>query len=122
MTLLDMTVTLLGQPGAYWRNYNNALEMAPHFDYLLQQHPVAFLAGVLVWILGGMVLIRVLPGVLSLVMALTLCLGHAFGALTWLMYEFQYNYFFLFVYFPLLAFLVIVMVRAETTNHEESDP
>jgi len=118
-TCLDAGLTLFGQPTAYWLDYSNAMEMAPQFSFLLQIHPLVFVAGIGAWILAYTLLIRFTPTWPSLVVSLTFTLGHAFGAATWLLYFYRLNYFFLFLFFPLLAAIVILVVKKEEWPKEE---
>ena len=117
--VLDAGLTLVGQPSIYWQDHAQALEAAPQFAYLLKISPVAFLVGMCVWAMLWCLLIRLTPTWVSLLTALTYCIGHAYGALTWLLFRYEVNYFFLFVYFPVLAFTVIVIVRNEKWPNKE---
>jgi len=115
---VDAGLTLLGQPLAYWQDYSQAAEMAPQFAFLMKIHPMVFVAGVGIWILGYSLLIRFTPRWPSLVISLTFLLGHAFGAITWLLYYYRMNYFFIFLLFPMLAAVVVLIVRMEKRpNH-----
>ena len=111
--ILDAGLTLVGQPSIYWQDHAKALEMAPQFSFLLKINPAAFLIGMCVWAMVWFLLIRLTPTWISLLAALTYCIGHAYGALTWLLYRFEVNYFFLFIYLPVLAFAVILIVKNE---------
>ena len=89
----DNTVTLLGQSAAYWAgDYLQVSEMSPTFNHLLTIHPVAFIAGVLVWmaVLVGMILL--LPDTLALILSIAATFGHTVGLATWLLWRFQYGY------------------------------
>jgi hypothetical protein len=118
---LDAVLTLVGQPSIYWQDHTKTLEMAPQFSFLLKIGPTAFLIGMCVWALLWCLLIRLTPPWVSLLTALTYCMGHAFGAFTWLLYRYEINYFFLFVYFPALAFSVLLMVKNEKRPNKVSD-
>ncbi len=83
--LIDHTITLLGQSAAYWSgDYSDAREGNPLFDWLLRQHPLAFEAGVLVWIIVFTCVILLLPRFVSKVVSVALVLGHTWGTASWL--------------------------------------
>ena len=85
VTLLDMVVTLAGQPSSYWAgSYSTAVEGAPQGKWLLTAHPVLFIVGILVWIALFGAAILVLPRFFSLVLSLAVTMGHSWGANTWL--------------------------------------
>lgn len=109
--LLDICITLSGQPAAYWLDHSFPSEGNPLFAYLLTLGPASFLAGAALW--GLMITAGTLwlPGLLSLVWSVAFCLGHAYGSLTWLMYHYLLNFNLIYLYFPLLALLVIWQVR-----------
>ena len=117
--VLDTELTLVGQPSIYWQDHARALEAAPQFFFLLKINPVVFLIGMSIWAMGWCLLIRITRTWVSLVAALTYGIGHAYGALTWLLYRYEVNYFFLFVYLPVLAFTVILIVRNEKWPKKE---
>ena len=119
--VIDTGLTLLGQPSIYWQDYNKALEAAPHFLFLLKISPEAFLIGMFAWALIWFFLIRLTPTWVSLVAALTYGIGHAYGALTWLLFRFELNYFFLFLYFPIVAFAVILIVANEKWPNKKAN-
>ena len=51
LCILDQSITLLGQHSQYWKgDYQTAMEGCPPFHWLLQQHPLAFEAGIAVWL------------------------------------------------------------------------
>jgi len=85
LCMFDLVLTLSGQSREYWSGqfgYSN--EMNPQFNWLLQQHPAAFLAGGLVWIAVFTALIFLLPQRYARMVAAGITIGHAWGAATWL--------------------------------------
>jgi hypothetical protein len=83
--LLDSSLTLQGQPAEYWSgNYAYTTEGAPLMRHLYMVHPLAAVAGYLVWaglVLGLLVL---LPEVLAVILSIAVVFGHVGGAYTWL--------------------------------------
>lgn len=112
LCLVDATVTLVGQPAQYWAgDYASLSEGSPTFHQLLELHPAAFAAGILVWVLVFVSAILLLPGVLALVASLVVTFAHAAGAATWLFFRFQYGYQACNALFLATAILTAVCVR-----------
>jgi hypothetical protein len=84
--LLDATLTLAGQPAAYWRGDRlAAVEFNPPGRWLLQLHPAAFAAGVAASLaLYGLLLARLPPNA-ARALAFVILYLHAVGASTWLL-------------------------------------
>jgi len=90
---LDYMLTLLGQSDAYWAgDYQRVNEASPMFNYLLQIHPAAFIAGMAVWMTVFVGLILLLPDTLALIVSIAVAFGHSAGAATWLWWRFEYGY------------------------------
>ena len=91
--LIDQTITLLGQSAAYWSgDYSDAREGNPLFNWLLRQHPLAFEAGVLVWIIVFTCSILLLRRSLARVVSVAVVIGHTCGAAAWLCLMHDYGY------------------------------
>ncbi|MFO0873945.1 MAG: hypothetical protein U0575_08245, partial [Phycisphaerales bacterium] len=85
LCVIDQSVTLWWQPAAYWRgDYAMAREMNPHYGWLLRQHPLAFEAGVVAWIVAFSAAILWLPRRWAFACALAITFGHTWGAGGWL--------------------------------------
>jgi hypothetical protein len=85
LAALDGTVTLMGQPPAYWEgDYSQAFEGTPGFRILLTHSPAAFIIGLAVWVLAFVGMILMLPSTLALAVCLQFTLGHTIGAFSWL--------------------------------------
>lgn len=85
LAVLDGSVTLIGQPAAYWAgDYSRVLEGTPGFRILLAHGPAAYVAGLTVWVLAFVGLILLLPSRLALAVCLMFTLGHAIGAFSWI--------------------------------------
>ncbi|TET48846.1 MAG: hypothetical protein E3J64_10445 [Anaerolineales bacterium] len=83
--LVDLAVTLLGQPAAYWEgNLWAAREGAPHGMWLFNQHQLAFPLAFAGWIVIYCAAIVLLPRRLVRVAAVAVTVGHVSGANSWL--------------------------------------
>jgi hypothetical protein len=84
LAVLDGTVTLIGQPIAYWDDHSRVLEGTPGFRILLTYSPAAFIAGLTLWVLAFVGLILLLPSTPALAVCLMFTLGHTIGAFSWI--------------------------------------
>lgn len=85
LAVLDGSVTLIGQPAAYWAgDYSQVREGTPGFRELLTYGPAAYVGGLAVWVLAFVGMILLLPSTLALAVCLQFTLGHALGAFSWL--------------------------------------
>jgi hypothetical protein len=85
LAVLDGSVTLIGQPPAYWAgDHSQVREGTPGFRVLLTYGPMAFVAGLAVWVFAFVGMILLLPSTLALAMCLMFTLGHAIGAFSWI--------------------------------------
>lgn len=84
LAMLDGSVTLIGQPAAYWNDPSRVLEGTPGFRILLEQGPAAFIVGHVVWQLAFVGMILLLPSTPALAVCLMFTLGHTVGAFSWL--------------------------------------
>jgi hypothetical protein len=93
LCLLDQTVTLIGQSSQYWGgDYAVGKEGNPLYLRLLQQHPLAFEAGILAWILLFCAVICFAPRRAALAISVAIVLGHAWGASSWICYRLVHGY------------------------------
>ena len=91
--LLDVGLTLHGQPVEYWHgDYGTAFEGNPFFRWFLQQHPFAGLGIVVAWISVFSLAILWLPTKLARVAAFTVLFGHTLGAASWLVHALLLDY------------------------------
>ena len=85
LAALDGSVTLVGQPPAYWAgDYSQVVEGTPGFRILLTHGPAAYVAGLAVWVLAFVGMILLLPSTLALAVCLQFTLGHTIGAFSWI--------------------------------------
>lgn len=81
----DGALTLGGQSAAYWAGQRDATnELSPMFHALLVVHPAAFAAGIAGWMAVFVTAIVIAPPALASVFSMAVALGHAMGAITWL--------------------------------------
>ena len=66
--------------------------MSPSFNHLLQIHPVAFAAGIFVWMGVFVSVILLLPDTLALIVSIAVTFGHTVGVATWLVSRPQFGY------------------------------
>lgn len=82
---LDGTLTLLGQPYAYWRGeYDQANEFNPVGWVCLYWHPLAFVAAVLCWMCLIVAAGVFLPRRWAIPFVFLVYVGHTLGAASWL--------------------------------------
>jgi hypothetical protein len=83
--LVDVGLTLRGQPAAYWAgDYARTTEGAPFYRMLYAWRPAAAVCGYLLWagLLGGLLIL--LPEVLAVVLTIAVVIGPTVGAYSWL--------------------------------------
>jgi uncharacterized membrane protein YciS (DUF1049 family) len=86
MCLIDLTVTLTGQPEPYWNGqYSHAKEGNPIPRWLLNQHPLALISVILIWIALFSSAILLLSKPAARVVAFAVMLGHTCAAAGWLL-------------------------------------
>jgi len=99
--IVDATLTLCGQADGYWaRTQVPIYEVNPIGYYLLSLSPLAFIAGISVWILVVVLVLLLAPTRISKWMSLAIFLTHLFAASTWIM-RFDYG-----VWWAVLMFVV----------------
>ena len=82
--VIDLLLTLHGQPGSYWQNPATALEPNPPVRHLMMMGIGPFLVVVTVYCAIAVLLVSVLPGWIGLVTALVFSRGHFYAGSTWL--------------------------------------
>lgn len=106
LCVLDHALTIWGQPDWYWAyGYRGAVEAAPHGQWLLERHPIAFVAFGLAMVALYSTAILLLPRRGARIVALALVIGHSWGAATWLVSYLVYGY-----WLSLGFFLVVSIV------------
>lgn len=84
--LFDFAFTMYGQPDSYWTNYANVNEGSPLGFNLLSQNPIFFILFFVLYLVIVNVLLRILPVLPSLILGISLFLGHAWGSGSWVPY------------------------------------
>ena len=90
--VLDGLLTIAGQSAVYWSNHSASNEANPVFSALLQSHPMAFLAGLTLWLVLLAAIIVVLPRMFALILSITITFGHTIGSGSWLFDHFDIGY------------------------------
>lgn len=84
--ILDMTLTLAGQCAAYWQgDYSQVAEANPLMRWVLEQHPLGFVAVSLAGMAFYASLLYWLPHKHGRLVAFIIIVVHAYGAASWLM-------------------------------------
>ena len=85
--LLDVALTLYGQPNSYWQgDYGTVLEGNPVPRYFLEIHPLAFAVLVVFWITCFSVAILFLPRGWATRARRLIVIGHSIGAISWMIH------------------------------------
>jgi hypothetical protein len=82
--VLDLILTLVGQPADYWSGYSHVDEVNGPMKWALSQHPALFVAMSLVYIAGCCCLVLILPPWFARRLSLLLTFTHTWGASSWL--------------------------------------
>lgn len=90
--IIDGLLTVAGQSAVYWSNHSASNEANPVFAALLQGHPAAFIAGLLLWLVMLTTIILVLPRIFALILSITITFGHTIGSGSWLFNHFDFGY------------------------------
>ncbi len=105
---LDQGITLHGQAPEYWAgNRSTAIEGNPWFLWLLQQHPLAFEAGILAWICVFSLVILAFPRRAAMTVSVAIVLGHTWGAATWICRQLPFGYWITLALFLVSAVMIV---------------
>jgi hypothetical protein len=100
-------VDALFQPSAYWGgDFEKVQELSQPDRWMLMQHPLLFVAWVLVWIIGFSGAILLLPVRAGLVISITLILGNASGASSWIIAQLPGGFWLGYGMFVMIALLL----------------
>jgi hypothetical protein len=82
--LFDVGMTFHGQPAAYWAgDYGRTTEGSPFFARLFEIHPLAAVAGEVLWLSIIFTWLLLMPEVLAVILAVAIVFGHTAGGFTW---------------------------------------
>ena len=87
--LLDLSVTLIGQPGSYWHHPGTVREGNPLWHWFMVRGWLDFVVADLAYCLSGFLLVSLLPRFYALLVLFTVILGHFIGVSNWLFYEWR---------------------------------
>jgi len=108
MCTLDQALTLLGQSRSYWTgNYSDVNEVSPQFKWLLERHPLAFEAGVVVWMAIFIFLTLVLPRRAAMTVSMAFAIGHTWGAASWICFGLPSGYWITYALFLVSAGIAV---------------
>jgi len=82
--LADCICTLFGQPPVYWHRYSKCVESSILGHFLLFQHPLFFVLGILAWIVFATFFVNKTSFFYAFVLFVTVFIGHSLGAWSWL--------------------------------------
>jgi hypothetical protein len=82
--LFDSINTILGQPGTYWQYPQTAVEGNPFFHFFISRGLLDYLLCNLIYISVAFILVSITCRRIALIIAMSLILGHFFGASSWL--------------------------------------
>lgn len=89
---LDISLTLVFQPSAYWEgNYITAVENADFWRFLMLQHPLLLVGGSLAYISVCCHVVLALPPQIARYVATILTVSHAWAADSWLWKNFEWG-------------------------------
>ena len=109
--ILDLVFTLVGQPEAYWQNFQFFNEASPIGQKLLMTHPIFFILSFIFYTVFVLFLIVNLKRPLNIILALSAFLGHSWGSSSWVPkiffnltgFQLINNYYLILSYFILIA-------------------
>jgi hypothetical protein len=126
MALLDLGLTLWGQPAPYWEgDFRATREGNPLVEAALRVHPLAVVAAAVAYILFFTGLIVLLPRFAAVSVALAIAQAHAFGAGTWVLGFLPAPFVLLpllFLASAVLSVLAIELSRTDPRVHEREHP
>lgn len=112
VAVIDAALTLHGQDDQYWDGaYAEANEIFAFFAQALMQGPGAFLRLFAAWIAAFCIVILVLPAFLAEALAFALVMGHAWGCMTWLLYDLEVRYEISLLFFAAVALFHVFSMR-----------
>ncbi len=107
--VLDQVITLWRQPPGYLQgDYALAKEASPPFKWLLQVHPMAYVAGAAVGLGLYVAILMLTPRRFAMTAAIIIILGHSWGTATWLISGVTHGYWVAMALFVVSGILVTV--------------
>jgi hypothetical protein len=106
-------MTLRSQPEEYWAGfYQTAQEGSPHGYWLFSQHPLAYVAAAVGYMVAFSLVILALPRRLAETASIALVLGHSWGTATWLYRDVSY-WCVLALYLASAALIVVALAMSD---------
>ncbi|MEK7648297.1 MAG: hypothetical protein AAB400_00075 [Patescibacteria group bacterium] len=112
--VIDVIVTLVGQPPGYWQNYQAVQEGSPGGLALLSIHPGLFIVVFSVYVaLTAFILLR-WKNAYTLIFGIAVFTGHAWGSSSWIPVLFHgLNWYSMIVYFILISLPLGIALNRE---------
>lgn len=89
--LFDLVLTFASQPATYWRHPETADPGYHTFHFFMGRGWLAYIVVNLIYFMGALSLVSLLPRKSALVAIFAIILGHYFGAAAWLNYVWHLN-------------------------------
>ena len=120
--MIDLALTLHGQPRSYWRDPATALEPNPPVRYLMQMGVLPFLVVVILYCGIAFALVSFLPSWIGYVTALVFSFGHFYAGSTWLEARMGWGMTGVYIYaVPLALAIALCSAIGATTTRSASD-
>ena len=119
---VDVTLTLIGQPGGFWNSSGAFKEANPFFAWFLAKGPAPFLALIVCYTAAVIWLVSVLPRRLGLITLMSFVFGHYFGASSWLMYHFRLGVLAPILYGVFLSICLIALGKEKNEPNKAPEP
>ncbi len=107
--LVDIALTLSGQPPSYWKDPSTVDEGNRLFHQIMSKGIMVTLLVDLIYVSGSVLLVSILPWRVGLTLLLALVLGHFFGGSTWLCFRYQLGATGMVLYGLLLAVVFVIV-------------
>lgn len=121
--VVDLVLTLYGQPRSYWRDPATALEPNPAVRYLMHMGVIPFLVAVVLYCGIAFSLVSFLPSWIGYVTALVCSLGHFYAGSTWLEARMGWGMTGVYVYaVPLALAIALCSAIDGTASRSGADP
>lgn len=102
--LVDMIVTLVGQPRDYWNDFTKFFEGSPGGSALLAMHPLAFVGIFIIYLAIVAIIFRRWNNAITYIAGIALFVGHAWGSSSWIpLFLGAYNWYAMIAYFIFIS-------------------
>lgn len=120
--VVDISLTLYGQPTAYWAgDYGAAREGSPEVRRVMQIHPTLLFVMIAVWMSVIVLLVQLLPRLLAELFSVATTIAHTACAAQWLKYHFTFPYQLTIATSIAAGCLIVLSLRAGRAQPEETE-